>query len=123
MTMGGLMARYTVYEAVVKAIEAGVDIVLLKDDNSLRYEAHAALAEAIRSGRISDERVNQSLRRIWSPGGITVFSTTAGLARVEGLNEHLFHEDYQGVDGPPGAPSVRCATAPKSAAGRTCRFR
>lgn len=97
MTMGGLMARYTVGEAVVKAIEAGVDIVLLKDDNSLRYEAHAALAEAIRRGRISEERVNQSLRRIWSLKWDYGLFNNGGLARVEGLNEHLFHEDYQGV--------------------------
>ena len=52
ITMGGLMARYTVGEAMIKTIEAGVDIILLKDDNSLRYEAHAALTEAIQSGHL-----------------------------------------------------------------------
>ncbi|NLB55520.1 MAG: hypothetical protein GX811_07105, partial [Lentisphaerae bacterium] len=36
ITMGGLMARHSVKEATVLAINAGVDIVLLKDDNALR---------------------------------------------------------------------------------------
>ncbi len=66
MTMGGLMAKYDVGEACVRALEAGVDILLLKDDNVLRWEMHAALVAAIRGGRITEERVNQSLRRIWS---------------------------------------------------------
>ncbi|MGI6086598.1 MAG: glycoside hydrolase family 3 protein, partial [Kiritimatiellia bacterium] len=66
MTMGGLMAKYDVGEACIRALEAGVDILLLKDDNVLRWEMHASIVAAIRSGRISEERVNQSLRRIWS---------------------------------------------------------
>ncbi len=65
MTMGGLMAKYSVGEACILAVEAGVDLLLLKDENVLRYELHEALCEAVNSGRISEERINQSLRRIW----------------------------------------------------------
>ena len=66
MTMGGLMAKYSVGEACVRAFEAGVDLLLLKDDNSLRFEMHDSLVRSIKSGRISEERLNQSLRRILS---------------------------------------------------------
>ena len=97
ITMGGLMACYTVGEAMIKAIDAGVDVLLLKDDNSLRYEAHAALTEAIRSGRLSEERVNQSLRRIWSLKWDYGLFNNGGLVPVEGLDKHLFHEDYHSV--------------------------
>jgi len=65
ITMGGSWPSIR-SRAAIKAIEAGVDVILLKDDNSLRYEAHKALADAIRSGRLPEERVAQSLRRIWS---------------------------------------------------------
>ncbi len=66
MTMGGLMAKYSVGEACIKAIEAGVDLLLLKDENVLRYELLDSLAGAVKSGRISEDRINQSLRRVWS---------------------------------------------------------
>lgn len=66
ITMGGLMAKYSVGEACVKALEAGADLLLLKDDNSLRWEMHAAIVAAIKSGRIPENRIDESLRRIWS---------------------------------------------------------
>jgi beta-N-acetylhexosaminidase len=66
MTMGGLMAKYSVGEACVRAIEAGIDLLLLKDENVLRYELLESLVNAIKSGRISEKRIDQSLRRIWS---------------------------------------------------------
>lgn len=90
MTMGGLMAKYSVGEAVVKAIEAGIDLVLLKDDNSLRYEAHKALADAIRSGRISETRVNESLRRIWSAKWDYGLFAGGGIVKTKGLDERMF---------------------------------
>lgn len=90
MTMGGLMAKYTVGEAIVKAIEAGIDLVLLKDDNSLRYEAHKTLADAIRRGRISEARVNESLRRIWSLKWDYGLFADGGIVKTKGLDERMF---------------------------------
>ncbi len=63
-TMGGLVARYEVPEAAVRSIEAGVDVILLKDENALRGEVYKALLEAVRSGRISESRVDESVRRV-----------------------------------------------------------
>ena len=90
MTMGGLMAKYTVGEAVIRAIEAGVDLVLLKDDNSLRYEAHQALTDAIRSGRLGETRVAQSLRRIWSLKWDYGLFKNGGIVKTKGLDERLY---------------------------------
>jgi len=66
MTMGGLMAKYSVGEACIKAIEAGVDLLLLKDENVLRHELLESLASAVKSGRISEKRIDKSLHRIWT---------------------------------------------------------
>jgi beta-N-acetylhexosaminidase len=63
-TMGGLVARYEVAEAAVRAIEAGVDVILLKDENALRGEVYDALLEAVETGRISEQRVEQSVQRV-----------------------------------------------------------
>lgn len=66
MTMGGLMAKYSVGEACIRAIDAGVDLLLLKDENVLRYELLESLSNAVKSGRITEDRINKSLRRIWT---------------------------------------------------------
>ncbi len=63
-TMGGLVARYEVPEAAVRAFEAGVDLLLLKDENALRREVFEAVFEAVRSGRIPEEQVEKSVRRV-----------------------------------------------------------
>lgn len=63
-TMGGLVARYEVPEAAVRAFEAGVDLLLLKDENALRREVFAAVFDAVHKGRISEEQVEQSVRRV-----------------------------------------------------------
>lgn len=49
-------------EACVRAVEAGADIILLplNVDSTLN-----AIKEAVLSGRISEERINESLKRIW----------------------------------------------------------
>jgi beta-N-acetylhexosaminidase len=62
--MGGLVARYEVAEAAVRAIEAGVDVILLKDENALRGEVYDALLEAVESGRIAEDRVERSVQRV-----------------------------------------------------------
>lgn len=61
MEMGAIIKNYTNGEAAVKAIEAGVDIVLLAYDYC---EAFDAVIKAVEDGRIPESRINESLRRI-----------------------------------------------------------
>ncbi len=51
-------------ERAVRAIEAGVDIVMIAWNKKLQSRAVAAVEAAVRSGRISETRLNESLRRI-----------------------------------------------------------
>lgn len=62
-TMAGLVMKYDVSEGVVRSLEAGVDLILLKDENALRGEAFEAIVSAIRSGRLSVEAVRKSVMR------------------------------------------------------------
>jgi len=61
MDMAGITALYPAGEAAVKAVEAGVDMVLLP---AQPQEAALALMRAVRSGRIPLHRINSSVRRI-----------------------------------------------------------
>lgn len=59
--MGGLVAHYAAGEAAVRAIEAGMDIVLKSADTDA---AITAVKDAVRSGRIPEARIDESVRRI-----------------------------------------------------------
>lgn len=61
MGMGAITENYSCGEATVKAIEAGVDLILMPQDLE---EAYQALYDAVQEGRISEERLDQSLIRI-----------------------------------------------------------
>ena len=63
MEMGAILQYYSHTEAVIMAIEAGNDIVLLPYDYVASFNA---VVNAVKSGRISEERINQSLRRIFA---------------------------------------------------------
>jgi beta-N-acetylhexosaminidase len=61
MEMGAITQHYTSGEAAVGSIQAGVDIVLGPRDF---VEAFDAVVDAVNNGTISEERINQSVRRI-----------------------------------------------------------
>lgn len=61
LNMGAISANYSSGEAAVMAIEAGVDMLLMPTDFHSAYEA---VLGAVRDGRISEERINESVLRI-----------------------------------------------------------
>lgn len=61
MEMGAITQQYTSAEAAVGSILAGVDIIL--GPENLR-EAFDGVVEAVEKGVITEERINQSVRRI-----------------------------------------------------------
>jgi beta-N-acetylhexosaminidase len=61
MEMGAITQQYTSAEAAVGSILAGVDIVLGPRNFT---EAFDAVMAAVNKGTISEERINQSVRRI-----------------------------------------------------------
>lgn len=61
MNKKAITASYGSAEAAVTAIEAGADIILMPNDFK---EAYEGVLEAVRSGKITEERINTSLVRI-----------------------------------------------------------
>src|SRR6185436_1079209 len=59
--MGGLVAHFDAGEAAVRAVEAGTDLILKSANTDA---AIAAIKDAVRSGRLSQSRIDESVRRI-----------------------------------------------------------
>ena len=62
LVMGGITQAYGAAEAVVLAVEAGADILLMPADVEM---AITAVCEAVASGRISAAAILRSVERIW----------------------------------------------------------
>lgn len=61
MEMGAITQQYNNADAAVGCIQAGVDIVLGPQNFP---DAFDAVVKAVKEGKISEERINQSVRRI-----------------------------------------------------------
>lgn len=61
LTMGAIVSRYGPEEAALLALEAGADILLQPTDP---VRTVAAVAEAVEEGRISEDRLDRSARKI-----------------------------------------------------------
>ena len=61
MEMGAITQHYSNAEAAVLAVQAGVDIILGPKN---LMEAFDAVIAAVESGKISEKRINESVRRI-----------------------------------------------------------
>ena len=61
LSMGAITDNYTSAEAAVKAFTAGADILLMPEDLE---EAVSGIEEAVEAGTITQERLDESLRRI-----------------------------------------------------------
>lgn len=64
LEMGAILKNYRIGEACVRAIKAGVDMVLICADSNLIREGFKAIVEAVKTGEIKETRIDESLKRI-----------------------------------------------------------
>lgn len=62
MNMTAITDYYTADEAAVKALQAGADMILMPEDYETAYNG---VLEAVNNGTLTEERINESLRRIF----------------------------------------------------------
>jgi len=62
LNMTAVTDYYTADEAAIKAIQSGADMLLMPENFKTAYEG---LLQAVQNGTISEERINESLRRIY----------------------------------------------------------
>lgn len=61
LNMGAISQEYSSSQAAVKALNAGVDMLLMPDDFNAAYEG---VLFAVQNGEISEERINESVYKI-----------------------------------------------------------
>lgn len=61
MSMGAIVDTYGTKDAVIKSIQAGADLILMPQDFE---EAYIGVLDAVADGTISEQRINESLKRI-----------------------------------------------------------
>ena len=62
MNMSAITEYYGADEAAIRAFKAGADMVLMPEDFKIAYEG---VIEAVKDGTISEERINNSLKRVF----------------------------------------------------------
>ncbi len=63
ITMGGIVEKYEVSEACVTSLNAGADLILLRDEAPLIDEVFEQVVQAVKDGKLPEERVNDAVRR------------------------------------------------------------
>lgn len=61
MNMGAIVQKYSSAEAAVKSLQAGADIILMPENFKSAYKG---VLKAMKDGTLSEERVDEALRRI-----------------------------------------------------------
>lgn len=62
LNMKAITEYYTADEAAIKAIQAGADMILMPEDFETAYNG---VLQAVQAGTITEERINESLERIY----------------------------------------------------------
>src|SRR3989475_4092680 len=91
MDMGGITVRYAPGEAAVRAVVAGADALLMPPVPDAAFEA---LQAAVKSGRISKERLDASVRRILQAKARLGLNTSR-LVDVNAINQKLGSTAWQ----------------------------
>src|SRR5229473_2503474 len=91
MDMGGITVRYAPGEAAVRAVVAGADCLLMPPVPDAAFEA---LQVAVKSGRISKERLDASVRRILQAKARLALNTNR-LADVNAINQKFGSAAWQ----------------------------
>ncbi len=63
ITMGGIVEKYEVSDACVASINAGADLILLRDEAPLIDEVFEEVVQAVKDGKLSEDRLNDAVRR------------------------------------------------------------
>ena len=91
LDMSGVTKHFGTGEAAVRALAAGADVLLLSEDP---YAARAAILEAVRQGRLSEQRIDEAALRVltakeWLGLDRDRFVDLDAVRRRVTTNEHL----------------------------------
>ncbi|MCP1136527.1 beta-N-acetylhexosaminidase [Paenibacillus polysaccharolyticus] len=106
MEMKAIATHYGTVDAAVMAVEAGADMVLISHTAQLQVEAFEALMNAVKSGRISERRIDESVKRLLT------YKMKRGLMNVEmGLESDTAVEMSVSMSGISGVDDIHATPA------------
>ena len=83
MMMGGLLQRYELSEAVLRVLQAGCDLVLLRDESPIRWRILERIIEAVHSGAYPEAQLDESVARILAMRHRMGLAENGGLVDVD----------------------------------------
>ena len=90
LTMGAITEHYGLDEAAVLALEAGCDVLLVCHNEGDLALARQAVLDAVASGRLSEERIDQSVYRILSlKGAYGLTNDPVEMPDLQALNQEI----------------------------------
>lgn len=89
LEMGAIVRNFGIGEACVRSIEAGNDMVAICADAHRIREGHAAIFDAVDSGRITHDRLNRSVERIARTKGLLSSPLPFDQLRLEQLSSRV----------------------------------
>ncbi len=66
MAMGGIISRFEFKDALINALNAGADLLLIRDEGPIIHEAFPELVNAVKSGKIKESRIDDAVYRTLS---------------------------------------------------------
>ncbi|MCL2043158.1 MAG: hypothetical protein FWG89_03365 [Treponema sp.] len=96
MIMGGILKQYEMSDAVVEVLAAGCNLVLMRDESPIRIKIIEKVLDAVKSGRLSENLIDDSVKRIlgmrWDMGitengGIVDQASADAILRDETVNK------------------------------------
>ncbi len=86
LIMGGITQEAEPEEVAVRALIAGADILLMPPDPE---KAIAAVYEAVQSGRLTESRIDESVKRIWqAKEKLGLFVPASSTLKIENLSSN-----------------------------------
>ena len=89
MEMGAILKNYSIGSACIMAINAGADMVSICADQGNIREGFKAVLEAVKTGKISEARIDESLKRIAQVKSLIKSPLPLDTARLQFLSQEI----------------------------------
>ncbi len=93
LLMRGILEHYSLEEAVILALQASADILLVSDDPVQQDVAYQAVRQAVQQGALSEEGLERSVKRIFALKS----RFTPSLFSMSRIEELVHQEAHQGL--------------------------
>jgi beta-N-acetylhexosaminidase len=89
LEMGAIVENYGIGDACKMAVAAGADMLAICAGVDAIKEGHAAVTDAVESGEISEDRIDQSIKRIFSVKESLASPLPFEIERLESLSDEI----------------------------------